>query len=41
MDLLSFAKNLAERVEAQSARAKIPVAVCVIDATATSSSSIA
>jgi uncharacterized protein GlcG (DUF336 family) len=31
MDLLSFAKNIADRVEAQSARAKVPVAVCVID----------
>jgi uncharacterized protein GlcG (DUF336 family) len=31
MDLLVFAKNIAERVEAQSARAKVPVAVCVID----------
>jgi len=31
MDLLEFAKNIAERVEAQSARAKVPVAVCIID----------
>jgi uncharacterized protein GlcG (DUF336 family)/catechol 2,3-dioxygenase-like lactoylglutathione lyase family enzyme len=31
MDLLTFAKNIAVRVEAQSARAKVPVAVCVID----------
>ena len=31
MDLLSFAKNIAERIEAQSARVKVPVAVCVID----------
>jgi uncharacterized protein GlcG (DUF336 family) len=31
MDLLAFAKNVADRVEAQSARAKIPVAVCVMD----------
>jgi uncharacterized protein GlcG (DUF336 family) len=31
MDLLAFAKDIADRVEAQSARAKIPVAVCVID----------
>jgi uncharacterized protein GlcG (DUF336 family) len=31
MDLLAFAKNIAERVEAQSARAKVPVAVCVMD----------
>ena len=31
MDLLSFAKNISDRVEAQSARAKVPVAVCVID----------
>ena len=31
MDLLAFAKNIADRVEAQSARAKVPVAVCIID----------
>ena len=31
MDLLAFAKNIADRVEAQSALAKAPVAVCVID----------
>src|SRR5260370_702035 len=31
MDLLTFAKNIADRVEAQSARANVPVAVCVID----------
>ena len=31
MDLLAFAKNIADRVEAQSTRAKVPVAVCVID----------
>jgi uncharacterized protein GlcG (DUF336 family) len=31
MDLLAFAKNIADRVEAQSARASVPVAVCVID----------
>jgi uncharacterized protein GlcG (DUF336 family) len=31
MDLLTFAKNIADCVEAQSARAKVPVAVCVID----------
>jgi uncharacterized protein GlcG (DUF336 family) len=31
MDLLAFAKDIAERVEAQSARTKVPVAVCVID----------
>jgi uncharacterized protein GlcG (DUF336 family) len=31
MDLLSLAKNIADRVEAQSVRAKVPVAVCVID----------
>jgi uncharacterized protein GlcG (DUF336 family) len=29
MDLLAFAKTIAERVEAS--RAKVPVAVCVID----------
>ena len=31
MDLLAFAKNVADRVEAQSASAKVPVAVCVMD----------
>jgi uncharacterized protein GlcG (DUF336 family) len=31
MDLLALAKNVAGRVEAESARAKVPVAVCVID----------
>jgi uncharacterized protein GlcG (DUF336 family) len=31
MDMLAFAKNVADRVEAQSARAKVPVAVCVMD----------
>ena len=31
MDLLAFAKNIADRVEAQSARAKVPVTVCVMD----------
>jgi uncharacterized protein GlcG (DUF336 family) len=31
MDLLAFAKNVADRVEAQSARLKVPVAVCVMD----------
>jgi len=31
MDLLALAKDIASRVEAQSARAKTPVAVCVID----------
>ena len=31
MDLLAFAKNIAHRVEAQSTRARVPVAVCVID----------
>jgi uncharacterized protein GlcG (DUF336 family) len=31
MDLLAFAKNIADRVEAQSSRSKVPVAVCVID----------
>ena len=28
MDLLAFAKNIADRVEAQALRAKVPVAVC-------------
>ena len=41
MDLLAFAKNIADRVEAQSARVKVPVAVCIIDIHATSFSSIA
>jgi uncharacterized protein GlcG (DUF336 family) len=31
MDLLAFAKTIADRVEAEAARAKVPVAVCVID----------
>jgi uncharacterized protein GlcG (DUF336 family) len=31
MDLLAFAKNIADRVEAQSAVVGVPVAVCVID----------
>jgi len=31
VDLLELAKDIAGRVEAQSARAKVPVAVCVID----------
>jgi uncharacterized protein GlcG (DUF336 family) len=31
MDLLIFAKDIADRVETQSARAKVPVAVCVMD----------
>jgi uncharacterized protein GlcG (DUF336 family) len=31
MDLLALAKNVAGRVEAQAARANVPVAVCVID----------
>jgi uncharacterized protein GlcG (DUF336 family) len=32
MDLLALAKNTADRVEAEASRAKVPVAVCVIDA---------
>ncbi len=32
MDLLTFAKNVAERIEAEALRTKVPVAVCVIDA---------
>ena len=28
MGLLSYAKTVAERIEAQSAKAKVPVAVC-------------
>jgi uncharacterized protein GlcG (DUF336 family) len=31
MDLLAFAKTIADRVEAEASRTKIPVAVCVID----------
>jgi uncharacterized protein GlcG (DUF336 family) len=31
MDLLAFAKNIADHIEEQSARAKVPVAVCIID----------
>jgi len=31
MDLLAIAKNVADRVEAESQKAKVPVAVCVID----------
>jgi uncharacterized protein GlcG (DUF336 family) len=31
MDLLAFAKNIAERVETEASRTKVPVAVCVID----------
>ena len=31
MDLLTIAKNAADRVEAASAASKVPVAVCVID----------
>jgi uncharacterized protein GlcG (DUF336 family) len=31
MDLLATAKALAERVEATAAKAKVPVAVCIVD----------
>jgi uncharacterized protein GlcG (DUF336 family) len=31
MDLLKKAKSLAERVEAEATKAKVPVAVCIID----------
>jgi uncharacterized protein GlcG (DUF336 family) len=31
MDLLAFAKTIADRVEAEASRVKVPVAVCVID----------
>ena len=31
MDLLAYAKTIAERIEAESTRAKVPVAVCIID----------
>jgi uncharacterized protein GlcG (DUF336 family) len=31
MDLLAFAKTIADRVEAAASRVEVPVAVCVID----------
>ena len=31
MDLLTAAKTLAERVETEATRAKVPVAVCIVD----------
>jgi uncharacterized protein GlcG (DUF336 family) len=31
MDLLNFARGVADRVEAEASRARVPVAVCVID----------
>lgn len=31
MDLLSYAKTIAARIEAQSAKARVPVAICIID----------
>ncbi|WP_457103532.1 heme-binding protein [Mesorhizobium sp. URHB0026] len=31
MDLLTKAKSLAERVEAEATKADVPVAVCIID----------
>jgi uncharacterized protein GlcG (DUF336 family) len=31
MDLLTFAKSAADRIEAQATSVKVPVAVCVID----------
>ena len=31
MDLLAFAKRIAERVEAEASRTSVPVAVCVVD----------
>lgn len=31
MDMLAFAKTIADRVERHSARVKVPVAVCIID----------
>src|SRR5882672_8906867 len=31
MDLLTLAKNVAQRVEAQATQANVPVAVCVVD----------
>ena len=31
MDLLALAKTIADRVEAEASRTKMPVAVCVID----------
>jgi uncharacterized protein GlcG (DUF336 family) len=31
MDLLAVAKDIADRVEAEATRVKVPVAICVID----------
>jgi uncharacterized protein GlcG (DUF336 family) len=31
MDMLTTAKKVAERVEAEAAKAKVPVAVCIVD----------
>jgi len=31
MNLLTIAKNIADRVEAESVKTKVPVAVCVVD----------
>jgi uncharacterized protein GlcG (DUF336 family) len=31
MDPLAFARKIADRVEAEASRAKVPVAICVID----------
>ena len=31
MDLLTLAKNIAERAETEASRTKVPVAVCIID----------
>jgi uncharacterized protein GlcG (DUF336 family) len=31
MDMLGFAKNIAERIETEASRTQVPVAVCVID----------
>ena len=31
MDLLTFAKGVANRVEAQATQSRVPVAVCVVD----------
>ena len=31
MDMLKTAQTLAERVQAEAAKAKVPVAVCIVD----------
>jgi uncharacterized protein GlcG (DUF336 family) len=41
MEMLSLAKDVVDRVEAEAVKAKVPVTVCVIDAYATLSFSTA